>query len=86
MPPGSDPEADRPITKRVAEGGNYGDPEDHRPDIAPPDADDEASADADDERPAECECTGADDEELPCWYCYRVGFETPAPVEDGDEE
>lgn len=83
----ADPEADKPITERVAEGGNYGDPEDHRPDVAPPDADDEAADDdVDAERPAECECTGAADEKLPCWHCYRVGFETPAPIKDVDEE
>lgn len=72
----ADPEADKPITERVAEGGNYGDPEDHRPDIAPPDTGDENEPT---ERPDECECRGETDEEFPCWYCWDAGFETPNP-------
>jgi len=31
-----------------------------------------------DDRPADCDCWSPDSE-LPCWPCYRDGFETPNP-------
>jgi hypothetical protein len=43
--------------------------------------DDDTTAD---ERPADCSCTGSRLEaeaELPCWPCYRDGFEDPALVD-----
>lgn len=45
--------------------------------------DDDADADDDDGRPDDCDCGGFhDDAELPCWPCYRDGFETPADVDE----
>jgi len=38
-----------------------------------------------DERPADCDCWDADGE-LPCWPCYRDGFDVPNPDEPGAEE
>lgn len=35
-------------------------------------------------RPADCDCH-ATFEELPCWPCYRDGFETPNPEVKADE-
>ena len=44
--------------------------------------DESGEADAD-ERPDDCECEGFhEDTTLPCWPCYREGFETPAPGEE----
>lgn len=43
---------------------------------------DEDSDDVD-ERPEDCECSGSALEveyDLPCWPCYREGFETPNPA------
>jgi len=41
----------------------------------------EAEADSD-ERPDDCDCSPLF-EDLPCWPCYRDGFEEPAEVSDG---
>jgi hypothetical protein len=40
-----------------------------------------------DGRPEDCECLGdhTDDDPLPCWACYRDGFETPNPNAGDDE-
>ncbi|WP_211195003.1 SWIM zinc finger family protein [Halorhabdus amylolytica] len=39
----------------------------------------------DDGRPDDCECGEWNtDADLPCFACYREGFETPASAEDGD--
>jgi len=36
-----------------------------------------------DERPSDCDCGDWNDGlELPCWPCYREGFEEPAPVDE----
>ena len=35
-----------------------------------------------DERPDDCKCTGSEIEAeggLPCWPCYRAGFDDPNP-------
>jgi hypothetical protein len=40
------------------------------------------------ERPADCDCgawNDADGVTLPCWPCYREGFETPNPGAPGDD-
>ena len=39
----------------------------------------------DDDRPGECECSPLF-EDLPCWPCYRDGFEEPNPHATGDGE
>lgn len=41
------------------------------------DAGDDVQEDSDD-RPADCDCWSPDSD-LPCWPCYRAGFETPNP-------
>jgi len=43
--------------------------------------DDGERRDAGDQRPADCECSPVFDE-LPCWPCYRDGFERPNPNVD----
>ena len=40
--------------------------------------------DATDDRPADCDCWSPD-QDLPCWPCYRVGFETPNPNAGEDD-
>jgi len=38
-----------------------------------------------DERPDDCDCGDWNDGlDLPCWPCYREGFENPAGTEGGD--
>jgi hypothetical protein len=38
-----------------------------------------------DGRPEECDCGAWNDgEELPCWPCYRDGFEEPNPNATGE--
>lgn len=45
----------------------------------------EAETDNSDERPDDCDCSPTF-EELPCWPCYRDGFEEPNPdATKGDE-
>ena len=40
-------------------------------------------ADAGDERPADCDCAGFHaDATLPCWPCYRAGYDEPADVDE----
>jgi len=39
----------------------------------------------DDERPDDCQCWDTDGE-LPCWPCYRVGFDVPNPDEPATDE
>jgi hypothetical protein len=44
------------------------------------DAGDDAEIIDFDDRPADCDCWDADaDAELPCWPCYRDGFDVPNP-------
>lgn len=46
---------------------------------------DETDGDRDDARPDDCDCGDFHtDAELPCWPCYREGFETPATEGDGE--
>ncbi|RKS81368.1 hypothetical protein BDK61_0647 [Haloarcula quadrata] len=40
--------------------------------------------DRDDDRPEDCDCSPLF-EDLPCWPCYRDGFETPNPNVGDDE-
>lgn len=35
-------------------------------------------------RPEECTCDEFLSNDLPCWPCYRDGFETPADTEDNE--
>ena len=43
--------------------------------------------DSDGERPADCDCVEFHaDAALPCWPCYRDGFEDPAPTGDTDAD
>ena len=43
----------------------------------------DGDTDSDDERPADCDCAEFHaDAALPCWPCYREGFDTPAPSDD----
>lgn len=44
----------------------------------------EEEADHSDERPVDCDCSPLF-EELPCWPCYRDGFEEPNPNVGEDE-
>lgn len=45
--------------------------------------DGETDADHDDGRPDDCDCGEWNDGlELPCWPCYRDGYETPAETDD----
>jgi hypothetical protein len=41
-------------------------------------------SDHSDERPDDCDCASTF-EELPCWPCYRDGFEEPNPHVGEDE-
>ncbi len=42
--------------------------------------------DADTERPADCDCVAFhDDAALPCWPCWRDGFDEPNPDAPSDE-
>ena len=41
--------------------------------------------DRDDDRPDECDCSPLF-EDLPCWPCYRDGFEEPNPNATGGDE
>jgi hypothetical protein len=41
-------------------------------------------SDHSDERPDDCDCS-PHFEELPCWPCYRDGFEEPNSNVEGDE-
>jgi len=41
--------------------------------------------DRDDDRPEDCDC-GPHFEDLPCWPCYRDGFENPNRNATGDDE
>lgn len=46
------------------------------------DESDESDESDDDSRPDDCDCGEWNaDAELPCWPCYRDGFEEPASVE-----
>ena len=47
-------------------------------------ATDDETETCDHERPADCGCWGQDD--LPCWPCYRDGFEAPNPNAAEDDE
>jgi len=41
------------------------------------------------ERPGDCRCSPFDVEtglRLPCWPCYRDGFEKPNPDPEGDDD
>lgn len=43
----------------------------------------------DDDRPDDCMCSGSELEAeggLPCWPCYRAGFDDPNPDAGSDEE
>lgn len=35
-------------------------------------------------RPADCHCSGEAFETVPCFPCFRAGFETPNPDAGGD--
>lgn len=41
-----------------------------------------AAGDADDGRPEDCTCWSAD-LDLPCWHCFRAGFDGQNPAEPG---
>lgn len=38
-----------------------------------------------DDRPSDCSCWDAD-AELPCFQCFREGFDTPNPAEPGTDD
>jgi hypothetical protein len=74
-------------TPRVAatDGGQFA------PDVTEAVTDDEiaarearAAVDETDERPDDCDCSPRF-EDLPCWPCYRDGFQTPADGNDSDD-
>lgn len=44
----------------------------------------DAEAESDDARPDGCDCWDADND-LPCWPCWRDGFDMPNPDADGDD-
>lgn len=39
----------------------------------------------DDGRPEDCMCWNAD-LDLPCWYCFRAGFDDQNPAEPGADD
>ena len=45
----------------------------------------DSGSDAESERPDECDCWDAD-LDVPCWPCYREGYEAPNPETPGAEE
>lgn len=62
------PETTKPARAVMADGGQVLEPETR-------------GSGAEEGRPEECICHSDDD--LPCWPCFRVGFEAPDPTGEG---